>query len=238
MSKLRPPAFHDIARLIGRDADETEAKLYEYYANPYGAFFNYRCARAFCRFAFGRMLTLDQILEACRRERTEQGKSCNAEVISLLWNMSAHRSVRTYELAPKFLTIRKDLNIRVAPPFYFVEGDKAYVFWLQPRKTYALNLAELGLLASMVKVTFLRDDFREVGFEVCDMSAPALGKARQPNTYHLESFNILSEAETREKLQLFAIAYDRLVARGVERSPRTPKHPPASGPDLFPGKSE
>ncbi|TAK87234.1 MAG: hypothetical protein EPO20_05370 [Betaproteobacteria bacterium] len=232
MNKLRPPAFHDIARIIGRDVDETEARLYSYYTNPFGAFFSYHRAQALCRFAFGRMLPLRQVLEGCGRERTQQGKNCNSEVLRLLWERSAHRSVRTYELAPKFLTIRKDLNIRVAPPFYFVEGDNAYVFWLQPRKEYAFNVGQLGLLASMVKVTFLVDDFRDVGFELCDMSAP-LGKERDPNTYHLESFNILSEAGIREKLQLFALAYDRCVARGVERSKRTPKQQPPAGPDLF-----
>ena len=53
---------------------------------------------------------------------------------------------------------------------------------------------ELALLASMVKLAILRDDFRDVGFELCDMSAPALGKDRRPTTYTLDSFRILSEA--------------------------------------------
>lgn len=233
MSKLRPPAFHDIARMIGRDADETEANLYSYYTNPFGAFFNYRRSQVLSRFAFGRMLPLEQILQGCQAERTEQGKNCNTEVLRLLWERSANRSVKVFTLAPKYLNIRKDLNIRVSPPFYFVEGEKAYVFWLQPRKGFAYNVGQLGLLASMVKATFLRDDFREVGFELCDMSGPE-GKDREPHTYHLESLNIISEDETREKLQLFAIAYDRCVARGVERSKRAPREQPPSGPDLFP----
>lgn len=233
VSRLRLPAFHDIARLVGRDADETEANLYNYYANPNRAFFNYHRARALCRYAFGRMLPLQQILEGCRRERTEQGRHCNSEVLKLLWGMSAGRVVQTYELAPRFLTIRKDLNIRVALPFYFVEGRRAYAFWLQPRKSYALNTKELALLASMVKLAVLVDDFQDVGFELCDMRAPAEGEDRQPTTYHLESFEILSETETRDRLQLLAIAYDRLVARGVQRSQRTPKHPPSPAPGLF-----
>lgn len=233
MSKLRLPAFHDIARLIGRDANETEAKLYEYYANPYGAFFNYRCARSLARYAFGHMAPLQQIIDGCRRERTQQGRSCNEEVVKLLWEITDGRAVRTYELAPKVLSIRRDLQIRVSLPFYFVENQKASAFWLQPRKFYALNLGELGLLASIVKLAVLVDDFRELDFEVCDMSAPAAGQGRRPTIYGLDSFNVLSEAETKEKLQLLAIAYDRLVAKGVQRTQRTPKHPPASGPDMF-----
>jgi hypothetical protein len=233
MSKLRLPAFHDIARVIGRDENETEAKLYEYYVNPDGAPFNYRCARSLSPYAFGRVASLQQILDACKRERTPQGRSSNEEVLKLLWDMAAGRSVRTYPLAPQRLTIRKDLAISVRLPFYFVENGRACAFWLQPRKTYALSLGALGLLASMVKLAVLRDDFRELDFQVYDMSAPAKGEDRKPTIYGLDSFKIFSEAETRDKLQLLAVGYDRCVARGVRRSQRTPKHPPVIGPDLF-----
>jgi hypothetical protein len=234
MSKLRLPAFHDIARVIGRDADETEAKLYEFYVNPNAAPFNYRYARTFSRYAFARAVPLTQILAGCRRERTKQGKLSNEEVLSLLWNLVAGRNVRTYSLAPQFLDIRKDLRISVALPFYFVENGMPCGFWLQPRKEYALSHGALGLLASIVKLAVLKDDFKELDFEVCDMSAPAKGADRKPTIYRLDSFSILSEAETREKLQLLAVAYDRCVKRGVQRSERRPKNPPATGPDLFP----
>lgn len=230
---LRLPAFHDCARLIGRDADETEAKLYDYYVNPYSAFFNYRCARSLARYAFGRMLPLQQILDGCKRERTAVGRGCNEEVIKLLWEMSKGRSVQTYPFAPRLLHIRKDLSIRIALPFYFVENGLAAAFWLQPRKGYSPNVGELALLASMVKLTVLVDDFKDLDFEVCDMSAPAANSERKPTIYRLDSFRLLSEAETREKLQLLAIARDRLVARGVQRSQRTPKQAPPAGPDLF-----
>lgn len=233
MSRLRLPAFHDIARIIGRDADETESKLYEYYANPFAAPFSYRYARSAAPYAFGRKLPLQQILDVCRRERTPQGRKSNEDVIKLLWQLGEGRSVQTYELAPKFLNIRKDLTIRVALPFYFVEKGKAYASWLQPRKTYAPNVGGLALLASMVKNAVLVEDFQDVGFEMFDMSAPTPKADRAPTTYHLESFRVLSEAELNEKLQLVAVAYDRLVARGVQRSQRTPKQQPPAGPDLF-----
>ena len=231
MSRLRLPAFHDIARIIGRDEAETEAKLFNHLTNPDSAPFNYRCARTLSHFAFARLLPLQQILDGCKRERTQQGKRSNETVLRILWEKG--RSVRTFELAPRFLDIRKDLRIRVALPFYFVENGKACAFWLQPRKAYAFDLGQLALLASMVKTAVLRDDFRDVDFEMHDMSAPAKGKEREHTVYHLDSFSILSEAETREKLQLLAVAYDRLVARGVQRSQRTPKHPPIPGSDLF-----
>jgi hypothetical protein len=233
MSRLRLPPFHDIARLTGRDPDETEAKLYDYYANPAAAFFNYRCARGLARFVYGRQTSLQQIVDGCMRERTEQGRSCNREVIELLWNITKGRSVQTFDLAPAYLPIRKDLSIRVALPFYFVENGRPCAFWLQPRRGYALSVGELALLASMVKHAVLVDDFRDVDFEVCDMSAPNPKSDRKPTLYHLDSFKILSREELGAKLQFVAIAYDRLVARGVQRSQRTPKNPPSTGRDLF-----
>lgn len=208
MGKLRLPAFHDIARLVGSDVDETEANLYEYYANPDGAPFNYQRARKFARFAFGRMLPLQQILDSCQNERTDQGRKSNEEVLRRLWNVSEGRAVRTYELGARWLAIRKDLRIRVQLPFYFVESGSACTFWLQPRKTYALDLGDLGLLASMVKLAVLVDDFQDVDFEVCDMSSAAAGRPRETTTYRLGSFDVLSEEQTRAKLQLLAIAYD------------------------------
>ncbi len=107
-------------------------------------------------FAFARLLPLQQILDACKRERTQQGWRSNETVLRLLWEQG--RSVQTFELGPKYLDIRKDLRIRVALPFYFVENGKACAFWLQPRKTYALDVGQLALLASMVKMAVLRDD--------------------------------------------------------------------------------
>jgi hypothetical protein len=233
MSKLRVPALPDFLRVIGRDAHETEAKLYYYYANQQAASFNYVRASSLSRFAFEHNVALDQILDACEQEKTKQGKKSNADVLRLLWDSAAGRSVRTYKMGPKYLAIRRDLKIRVAPAFYFVEDGKANEFWLQPRKTYALDHFALALLASIVKATFLVDDFESVGFEVCDMSAPTPRDERKLTTYSLNSFRIMDEQELAEKFQFFASAYDRLVARGVKHSERITRRPPPAEPDLF-----
>ncbi len=231
MKKLRVPAAQDIVRIIGSSDAETEQRLYAYYTDPSGGYFSYRPAHTLCRFAFGRTLPLEQILAGCHRVRNKQGLRSNVEVLSLLWNLSKERSVRTYELRPQKLHLRRDLSIRVSPPFLFVENDKGSLFWLQPRKGHAHSLSELGLLAAIVRATYLVGDLRDVGFEVCDLSAP-LGKLRNPRTYTLESLRVPSEPEVQENLQCFARAYDNLTARGVEAKKRKPKQPPA-GPDLL-----
>lgn len=232
MKRLKIPAAQDVVRLIGPDDAETERRLHGFLTDPSGGFFSYRPAHTLCRYAFGHALPLGRILDGCHRVRNKQGRTSNSEVLRLLWNLSEKRSVTTHELKPKKLDLRKDLSIKVAPPFYFVENGKAYVFWLQPRKGHAHSLAELGLLASIVKVTYLVDDWEDVGFEVCDLSAPILGGKRDPRTYHLESFSLHSETEVHEALQRFARAYLSLKAKGIETKKRSTKRPDV-GPGLF-----
>ncbi len=230
MSKLKLPAVQDIARLIGVNDDDTEQRLHAYYTAQTIAGFNYGAAQRLCRYAFAHMMPLTSILEGCK-SGGPVGVRSNADVLRLVWDATTNRSVVTYGLKPKMLALRRDLVTVVAPPFYFVEDGKAYVYWLQPRKGHALSLGELSLLASMVKATFLVDDFQNVGFEVCDLSANSEGD-REARTYHLESFQIVPEAEIAEKLQGFARAYDKLVARGVRRPKRPPKQRPTE-PGLF-----
>ena len=233
---LTVPAAQDIVRIIGPTDLETEQNLLSYYTDPSGGFFSYRAAHGLSRFAFSHTLPLAQILAGCEGMRNKQGVVCNSEVLSLIWELAKKRSViSSYELPIKRLPLRRDLSVKVAPPFAFVEHDKASVFWLQPRKWHALSVGEMAFLASILKATYLVDDYEGVGFEICDLSAIAsLSGKRVPRTYTLDDFDLLPEAEVQERLQRFARAFDALSARGVEQKKRPGKRPD-TGPDLLDG---
>jgi hypothetical protein len=236
VTTLPLPAAQDVVRVIRPTVDETEEALHAYYTDSARGIFNYIRAQGLCRFAFSHALPLQQILDGCDAEHTPVGRASNAEVLRLVWEYAASRSITTYLIKAGYFSIRKDMSIRVAPPFYFVEDGKPYAFWLQPRKHYALSFAQLGLLASMVKHTILRDDYEALGLEVCDLSVlGALSSKREVRGYHLETLNIISGEVIHEAMQRFARAYDRLVARGVQRYKRPSKRPTA-GPDLFDGR--
>lgn len=224
MKRLTVPAAQDIVRIVGPSDPTTEQNLLSFYTDPSGGYFSYRIAHGLCRHAFGHTLPLAQILAGCIRLRNKQSLTSNTEVLRLLWDLSDKRSVFTYELPVKRLTLRKDLSIKVSPPFAFVEDGKPSVFWFQPRKTHALSFSEMSFLASILKATYLVDDYEGVGFEICDLSAP-LGKKREPRAYTLSDFDLLPEAEVHERLQRFARAYDALRARGVEQEKRPPRRP-------------
>jgi hypothetical protein len=231
MSKLTVPAAQDIVRLVGPTDLATKQNLFSFFTDPSAGFFSYRVAHGLCRHAFAHTVPLEQILAGCDRIRHPQGVSSNVEVLRLLWAVTQKRSVTTFELPVKRLMLRKDLSIRVAPPFAFVENGRPSVFWFQPRKGHALSFSEIAFLASILKATYLVDDYEGVGFEICDLSAPD-GKNRDPRVYTLTDFDLLPEAEVLERLQRFARAFDLLRAEGIEPRKRKPKEKPTE-PDIF-----
>ena len=231
MKHLQIPPAQDIARIVCPTLPETERRLTEYYMASTGVF-NYSLAQNLSPIVFAHSVPLDQALKACEQQRTDIGAKQNAEVLRLIWDAGESRTVRAYDLRPKVFRIRKDIEIKVAPPFYFVEHDQAHVFWLQPRKTHALSDLQLGLLASIIRHTFLVDDFENVGFEVLDLSVFPGTKYRAARTFRLDSLVLVSDSEVHTLLQQFATAFDRVRARGVEHRKRPPKRPPEK-PDLF-----
>lgn len=231
MNRLTVPAAQDIVRIIGPTDLATKQNLHSFYVDPSGGFFSYRVAQTLCRHAFGHTVPIEQILAGVTRVRNKQGFMSNVEVLNLLWDLSKGRRVLTQELPVKRLSLRNDLSMRVAPPFLFVENNRPSVFWFQPRKTHCLSFAETAFLASLIKATYLIDDYEGVGFEICDLGAPD-GKKREPRIYTLNDFDLLPEGEVQERLQRFARAYDALKAEGITQKKRKPADKPKD-PDLF-----
>jgi len=231
MKRLNIPPIQDISRIVGATDKETLAALIKYYSADAGSF-NYSLSQKISRFVFARETTLDMAYQACARERTEAGRNQNQEVLKLVWDAGSERRIRSYEVAPKVFSIRQDLQIKVSPSFYFVENNRANVFWLQPRRHFALNNTQLGLLASILRMTFLIDDFQDVGLELLDLSVTEGNKERQMRTLPLDSFPLLQLSEVEVLLQRFARAYDTVTVMGIQRKKRKPRRPQA-GPDLF-----
>src|SRR4051812_33755825 len=98
MKKLTIPGAQDIVRIIGSNDLETEKNLFAFYTDPGGGFFSYRLSHGLCRHAFGRTVPLPQILAGCDRLHNKQGRSCNKEVLKLVWGLGAGRAISAHEL--------------------------------------------------------------------------------------------------------------------------------------------
>jgi hypothetical protein len=231
VKRLSVPPLQDISRIIAPTDRETTAALIEYYDSEAGVF-NYSLSQKIARYVFAHETTLDMAYQACAKERTETGRTQNREVLELVWQAGSARKLTPYDVKPKVFSIRKDLQIKVSPAFYFVENRKANVFWLQPRRRYALNDVQLGLLASILKLTYLVDDFESVGLELLDLSVPEGEKSRGSRTFQLDTLPMIPLSEVETLLQSFARAFDAVTAAGVQRKKRRQKHL-RPDPDLF-----
>jgi hypothetical protein len=231
VNHLPIPAAQDIVRIVASSADETERRLTEYYTEA-GAAFNYSLSQRLSSIVYSHSMPLAHALSACQLEPTRQGAKQNAKVIELIWDAGNDRTIIPYKLQAKTFRIRRDLGIRVAPPFYFVENGSPQVFWLQPRKTHSPSGTQFGLLAAIIRSTFLVDDFAELGLEILDLSSFTGTKFRQTRILRIEDLVLPSPNDVQAAMQLFANAYDRVKSKGVEKKRRTSKRPPMH-PDFF-----
>jgi hypothetical protein len=135
-----------------------------------------------------------------------------------------------------FVQIRKDVSVRVASDFYFVERGKASVFWLQPRRGFALTNLQMAMFGEMLRLALLQGDFAEAGVEILDLSAPDRS-GRAPRTLLRADLPQVGEDEVTAGIQRAVEAYDAIQRMEIDwetlrrRSP--PKEKPGKQDDLF-----
>lgn len=233
------PPCHDLVRLVRSTQDETTQAVLDHLKNqPLG--WGYRLAHSLSLPAFAGELPLSALRRACDTARLpEIGRASNKEVVELIHEAGAGRQVRCRNMPDGTLPIRKDLLIRVEADFCFVENGRLSVFWMQPRKGYALTVRQLGMFGALLRLTLLRGQYSKAEIELLDMSAPAR-MPRVPRTYHLRDLPQISDREVTEALQMVVNAYDAVAAMDINwaetRARRQPRDRGEQGPDLWGNK--
>ena len=163
------------------------------------------------------------------------GHKQNAEVVKLLCDWSSARSFNFYGLSTDFLQIGKKLAVPVPIEGYLLEEGSASFLWMQPRKSFNPNRAQLSMIGTCIKDVYGSDDFEKVGLSILDFSAPAKGEARVLSVYGYEDLDLLSRAELSDLLTAFATAYHSLVKAGYSKPvrPTKEKRPDERQRDLF-----
>lgn len=221
MSSLPIPPIQDIARLVQPSEDATLQHLSQYYAEV-GAF-NYGVARKLARALYSGSISLASALAACDQKCSPLGRRSNKEVAELLCLLISGRELLCYDLAPRSFDVRSDFRIPVRAPFYFVEARRPKIFWLQPRRSYALTHQQRGLLASVLRMTYAVDDFEAADLELVDLSVPEGSKLREPRIFNFESLPLLNGQEVRDLLAKFVRAFERAQNDGMIRRERQRK---------------
>lgn len=220
MMILPVPSIQDVARLVCPTVPETVEKLKGYYAasGP----FSYDHAKRVAKLLYSGEISLDAAMFGCLTTGNPLGRQSNAEVVKHIWRAAQGRELLCYALSRRQFKIHRDLSIGVHPPFYFVENLRPKLYWLQPRRRYALTAEQLGILASVIKMAFVVDDFEEAGaeLELFDVSIPQGGSERAPRILNFSDLPLLSESGLQDALERFAEAYFQACELGIERAAR------------------
>ncbi|MBP0492780.1 hypothetical protein [Roseomonas indoligenes] len=177
---------------------------------------NYQKSRDLAPYAFERKVPLTALRAACLSIPTETGRSANWEVVQMVRAASAGREVRCHATPDGLFRVRRDLAIRVAANFYFVEGERTKILWLQPRRGYALNEAQLGMFGALARMALLVEHFETAELEILDLSAPEPKAARVSRILHLSDLPAVSDDDVEAAIQRVVSAYDAIVAMNLD----------------------
>lgn len=216
IAKKLPP-LHDIIRLLRHSHSEMVEAL-EQYSQDVGGF-NYSAAQRMAGNAFSGAVPLGALLARCEQLSPKAARKPNAEVLRLVRSAGQGREVRPYAVAPRVLRFRSDIEIKISPTFGFVEGGAASIYWLQPRKAFALNLEQLGILVSVIRFAYLVEDFEGVGLELLDLSVPVGLAKRSSTTYRLGDLPLLSASAINDMFTRFLVAFDEAKMPARPRRP-------------------
>ncbi len=232
-----PPA-HDSVRLIRETLDETCAVLLEHLRrkpNPW----SYQRARSLAPFALSGEVPIAALKHACdTAPMIPAGRAATWDVVQLVSLAGAGRTLQCYGITDGSVNIRKDLSVRVAADFYLVENGRATVFWLQPRRGFALTDRQLGIFGTLLRMALLKGDFVDAGIEIVDLSAPPR-QSRQVRKLGLGDLPEIPEPEVVQGLQRVADAYDAIKRMDIDwealRRKAKPKERKGREDDLFGG---
>ena len=198
--------MHDAVRIATPDLDETIRRFVEHVTAP-SPLWTYSPVRRVASPLLARELPLSAALAACERRGSAVSRRMNAEVAQLVWDAGEGRTMQCYPLSRRYFSIRHDLQLRIPADFYLVEQGRPVVFWLQPRKGFALDDFGRRLLASVVHRE-LSLEWDEFDFEMLDTSPLSPGEARCARTFRFADLPLLSEREIAAVMQQFADAFD------------------------------
>jgi hypothetical protein len=247
MSLPKLPDLHDLVRLWEPTFEKTVEQVELHLTRPIPNL-SYRFARSNCQTAFSHAVSLEALKQGCQRLRLDNERKINLEVVEHLWHLGSGRNVQCYSiddkrlnLPPGLVRLRKDVVIRVRANFIYLENRNPKYFWTQPRRGFALNESQLGLMGSALRHTLLRDDdvfgpgYNLTDLEIFDLSVPPGLKECVPRVRSLNSLPLVVKSDIEAVLQRVVDAFDHVMKKPINwaaiRSRQPPK--PAPGQDGF-----
>lgn len=231
----RVPSAQDSARLIKPTYLETLQALEDHYRRPLIGW-SYNPVRSASRPIFSGDLTAASIEAKFAAPSKHEdprspkaiGRKANREVALLLREHAEGRVFQCYDLKPRKVFLSAEHSLTVSPGFYFVEGGKVKIFWLQPRRTYALTIAQMGVLNGLLTLSHFRDDFEDAELELLDLSA--VDGVRIAHVFGRADLPVLGDEQLKVGLEHLLRAYLALKDRDLK-----PERPAKEAPPVHAG---
>jgi len=234
MTQLPIPPITDLARADGETLDQVISWLIEYYDTT-GAPFNYLSGTRAIKQGYKGYHSLPPLIAGCAKEKTEQGRKSNSEIVELAAPISFGRATRVFDLPRRQFQFGRDLRAGYRIPFFFVEDKTVKLYYLQPRKSCNLTYDQLCMVATIHKRYLLDTEFfgQPADVEYVDVSADPTTKARVVRQYSLSSLALWSDKRLADRLTLIADALEYVRSSDILRPRRRIIRRPDAGMPLF-----
>ncbi|MDO9440920.1 MAG: hypothetical protein Q7T73_08520 [Beijerinckiaceae bacterium] len=209
MKKLPTPNLPDLARLWGESRDELITSLIAYYSQD-PVPWNYTNGVLGVKYAYKGLSSLEMLLAVCEKEKIQQARKSNSEIISLAAPLAFGRKIQVFDLPHKKFAFGKDYLSTYRVPFFFVENGIIKLYFFQTRKTSQLNDGQHAMIATILKKNLLDQEFfgMETDIEYVDVGAMAGQQSRKLTVRSLADFTLWSDDRLEHRLAMIAGALD------------------------------
>lgn len=225
-NQLPTPPVPDLACIQGDTVDEVIEWLTHYYEDD-GCPWNYRTGTRAIRAAYKGLHRLDSLLDACRHEKTRQGRISNSEIIQLAAPKAFGRSTQVFDLPPSKFSFGRTRRAAYRIPFFFVEDRVVKLYYVQPRKEHGPSFDQLGMVAKVHKKYLLETEFYDqpANLEYVNLGALEKKGPRVVRTHSLDNLNLWTDKRLEDRLTLISEALDKMEEKGIVKSRRRPARP-------------
>ncbi|MBP6819044.1 MAG: hypothetical protein KBC46_07060 [Ferrovibrio sp.] len=217
MADINIPPDFDLPPLMNRNLHSAKVGLEGFNLKSPGPF-NYDPTRDGCHNIMRGSFTEAQIRHFCDQIRPPSGQSPNFAAMKLLLGLDKPKGLVAIPLTTRKIFMRPDVGFPVRPQIaYRDESGVKRILILQPRESHDYTLSAYGLVASMVRYAFAKDDLEGAVVEIVDLQIPDGGTERRLRKFLSTELPLVSNEEIHERLDTIVQAYDILKAEGFVR---------------------
>ncbi len=198
--------------------------LLNYYDSS-SAPFNYVTGTRVIKQAYKGMNNIQQLIEGCKKEKTQIGLKSNTDIVSLAAPIAFGRTLQVFDLPKMKFPFGRDLHSSFRVPFFFVENKIVKIYFLQPRKSFNLTYDEICMIGTIHKKYLLDTYFfgQNSNIEYIDLCSVGDDNTRAVQKFSLSDLSLWSDKQLLDKLSLISEALEYLKSTNLVSPKKRPE---------------